>query len=157
MFDKIKGFFTGEQSFQDTIGVTKEGNPVDQVLQVATVVLLMEIAGRDKKIERTEAEVLCDTVSKEFNISDDDIPALVEVAIAARKETDKIDEFVNNINEQFSEEQRIRILAMIWKVVIADGQVDKFEDRFATEMKFRFKLNDDQALEAMQLAEAGRI
>jgi len=46
---------------------------------------------------------------------------------------------------------------MIWAVVIADGSVDKFEERFALQMKNRFKLTDEQAKGARQMAEQGEV
>ena len=33
---------------------------------------------------------------------------------------------------------------MIWRVVIADGTIDKYEERLAVQMKFRLQLTDEQ-------------
>ena len=44
----------------------------------------------------------------------------------------------------------------IWPL-IADGAVQKHEQRLATQMKFRFQLSDEQADEARRMAESGAV
>ena len=61
------------------------------------------------------------------------------------------------INEKFNERQKQRVLAMLWKVVKADGKVDRFEERFATQVKFRFQLSEELAEEARAMAKEGKI
>ncbi|MCB0334113.1 MAG: TerB family tellurite resistance protein, partial [Bdellovibrionales bacterium] len=85
---------------------------------------------------------------------EDEVPELVEIAIAAKCEKGKIDEFVKAINDNFNPKQRQEILTMVWKVVLADGKIDKFEERFAAQMKTRFMLSDEQADQARAAAQA---
>ena len=59
--------------------------------------------------------------------------------------------------EKFSEEQRVLVLAMVWKVVIADGKVEKTEKRFARLIQPRLKLDDSQAEEALRMAQHGKV
>jgi len=48
-------------------------------------------------------------------------------------------------------------MAMAWKVVVADGSVDKFEERFATQLKYRLQLSDQDVQEAKTLARQGEV
>ena len=41
---------------------------------------------------------------------------------------------------------------MLWKVILADGKVDKFESRYATQLKFRLQLTDQEAKDAYDMA-----
>lgn len=154
MLRRIKEFFKGDVN---TLDVDKDGRPSDHELLIATAVLLVEMASTDQAIERAEAEAVCKTLSKEFNVAEDDIPELVQIAVAARKEQGKIDDFVAAINTNFQESQKQRILAMIWKVVMADGKVDKFEQRFAAQMRNRLQLSKEQATQAKQMVESGKV
>ena len=148
MFNKLKEFLHGEQT---ELSVDRSGNPTDQELQVATAVLLFEMASADSSIARAEANAVCETMASQFSIPEDQIPDLIEMAVAARQREGKIDEFVKVINEHFNAVQKQKILGMIWKVVKADGDIDTFESRFATQMKFRFQLSDEQAAEAKDM------
>lgn len=148
MFRKLKEFLVGEVS---DIDVDKSGKATEFELHVAVAVLLFEMAGMDSSIAHEEAAAICDTMQKEFGIEEKDIPELIEIAVVARKNEGKIDEFINLINSNFNDKQKQKILAMIWKVVEADGTVDKFEERFATQMKFRLQLSDELADAARSL------
>jgi len=152
MFEKIRGFFTGEQS---TLTVDKSGNATERDIHVATAVLLIEMAGSDNEIAREEAEAVCASIQAQFNLHEDEIPELVETAIAARSEAGKIDQFVKVVNENFNTKQRQRVLIMIWQIVLADGKIDKFEERFAKQMQARLQLSDEIAEEARILAQGG--
>jgi uncharacterized tellurite resistance protein B-like protein len=157
MFGKLKSFFKGEASLEKSLQADKGGQPSDRDLQIACLVLLIEMAGSDQGIASQEAEAVCASMHAEFGLEEAAIPELVQLAIASRKEQGKIDEFVRLINMRFSEAQRIRLLAMIWKIVLADGKVDKFEQRFAVQMYNRFQLNEEQAEKARNMAEGGEI
>lgn len=157
MFGKIKAFFSGESSLQTSLTMDKDGTLTSRDLQIAALVLLIEMAGKDQGIANEEAQQVCDLMQKEFAIAEDELPDMVAVAIEARNNSGKIDEFVRSINSSFSVEQRQRLLAMIWKVVLADGTVDKFEQRFAVQMYNRFQLTQEQAEAARAMAERGEL
>ena len=152
MLRKIAEFFKGEQSGVD---VDESGNPTSHDLQVATVVLMVEMASADHEVAPEEAEAVCNAVASQFSVDEEEIPELVQIAIAARQEAGKIDEFVGLINDNFNASQRQRILAMMWKVVLADGRIDKFEERFINQLVSRFQLSEDQAEAARSMAEQG--
>lgn len=157
MFGKIKAFFTGESSLQSSLTMDKDGSLTSRDMHIAATVLLIEMAGRDQGIASQEVEQVCTLMQKEFAIAEEDLPELVSLAVEARKNSGKIDEFVKTINESFSEAQRQRLLAMIWKIVLADGAVDKFEQRFAVQMYNRFQLTSEQAEAARSMAERGEV
>ncbi len=154
MLGKIKEFFKGEES---DVSVDKSGRATEFDLQVAVVVLLVEMAGSDHEIDPAEAEAICSSVSGQFQIQEDQVPELVQIAIAARNEVGKIDNFIGLINGAFNPSQRQRLLAMVWKVVLADGVVEKFEERFATQLLNRFQLSEQQGKAARSMAESGEV
>lgn len=157
MFGKLKSFFKGESTLEKSLQADRSGQASAQDLHIAAAVLLIEMAGSDQGIAPQEAEAVCELMQKEFALPEESLPELVQVAVAARKEKGKIDEFVQVINSKFDEGQRQRLLAMIWKIVLADGKVDKFEQRFAVQMYNRFRLSEEQAEAAKQMAVQGKI
>jgi uncharacterized tellurite resistance protein B-like protein len=152
MFGVIKDFFAGSKSLQETLEVDQTGEPTTLDLQIATAVILIEMASADHEVAEAEAQEVCQLLFQNFGVGEENIPDLIEIAVNARKEKGKIDEFVDVINDKFNEAQKLRILAMVWKMVIADGKVDKYEERFAKQMMNRFRLSPEQAEEAMQMA-----
>lgn len=149
MFKNLTTFFSREDT---SLQFDKDGQPTPQELKVATIVLMVEMAGSDKNIAAEEAETVCRSIGREFSISEEEIPELVKIAIEARRVEGKIDQFVSCINEKFDDQQKILVLAMIWRVVQADGKIDAFESKFAAQLQNRLQLDDSQATEARKIA-----
>ncbi|MDC0357192.1 TerB family tellurite resistance protein [Oligoflexia bacterium] len=154
MLGKIKEFLKGEET---EIHVDQDGNPTDEELLIATAVLLVEMASADQVIDRQEAEAVCESMQGQFGIDEERIPEIIEVAVTVRKEQGRIDEFVKAINDSFNAKQKQRVMAMIWKVVMADGKIDKFEQRFATQLKSRLQLSDEEAEAAGAMVDRGEV
>ena len=153
MFGKVFEFFKGDASLE----VDKSGAPTADDLQIATGVLLLQMAGSDDDYAPEEVHAVFRTMEKEFHISQDRALELLELADAARQAKGRIDEFVEAINEHFDEKQKQRVLAMVWRVVMADAKVDAFESRYAKQLKSRLHLSDELAEEARQMALADPV
>lgn len=149
MFKNLNDFFSREDT---SLQLDKHGRPTAHELHVATIVLMIEMAGSDKNVAPEEAETVCKNIIKEFSIEEERIPELVKIAIESRIEHGKIDQFISSINESFDDQQKVLVMAMIWKVILADGKIDVFERKFAAQLKSRLQLNDQQAEEARKIA-----
>ena len=153
MLDKIKQFLESGVSLE----ITQSGQATQKDVQVATAVLLLEMAGADEDFAPEEVKACFASLESQFNLTDAESLDVLEAAETLRKEKGKIDDFVKQINGAFSEKQRQLILALIWKVVIADEVIEKYEERFAKQLQNRLQLSDVQAEEAKKLALAWRV
>jgi uncharacterized tellurite resistance protein B-like protein len=149
MFNKVSDFFKGKTNLL----VDASGNPTDEDLLISTGVILLEMAGSDDDFAPEELQTIFKVMQEEFQIDKGEVYSLLNQADLVRSEKGKIDEFVAAINANFKAPQRQRILSLVWQVVNADGHVEKFEQRFATQLKYRLKLTDEEAIEAKKMAE----
>jgi len=157
MFKKIIDFFASKESLEVSLAQDKSGQTTDHDLHVAALVLLIEMAGTDNEIAPEESATLCAIMNEQFNIPEEEMPELVEIAAAARKEQGKIDQFVASVNERFDDKQRQLLFAMIWKIVLADGKIDKMEARLGKQMRNRLRLTEEQESQARAMVEKGLI
>ena len=153
MFNKLKDFFGGSASLQ----VDASGEATAKDLQIATGVLLLEMAGADDDFAPEEVHAVFRTMEEQFAIKDVDTLDLMEEAQQAREDKGKIDVFVEAINSNFSDQQKQIVLAMIWKVILADEVVEKYEQRFASELRQRLQLSRVQAEEAQSMVLEGKV
>ena len=153
MFENMKEFFKGET----TLVVNKDGEATSRDLEIATGVLLLEMAGADQDYAPEEVRTIFAIMEKQFGISDADTLQILEDADKLRQQEGKFDEFVSAVNEHFDEKQKLIILAMIWKVIIADELIEKYEQRFAADLRQRLQLSREQAEAAKQLALEGKV
>lgn len=153
MLSRIKEFFLGDAS----IAIDASGTPSSVDLQTATGILLLEMAAADHEIADDEMEAIFSTLQQQFDIGDDDIKELIQIGSGLRQNRSKVNEFIGLINDNFADDQRRLILAMVWKVVIADGKVDDFEKKLASELMTRLNLSHADAERARKMAEIGDV
>ena len=157
MFEKFFDFFAGSSEIGSALEVDGTGRPTEENLHVAAAVLLVEVAGSDDHIAPQEAEAVVKMMSQQFGLDEEEIPELIKLAVVAKKEKGKIDEFLKAINDALNEDQRKRLFAMVWKVVLADGKIDQGEERLAVAIRYRLQLSKEQALAAEKMAVEGEV
>jgi uncharacterized tellurite resistance protein B-like protein len=59
------------------------------------------------------------------------------------------------LNRTYCERQKVLLLAACWRIVLADGQIERAEKKLATQLRYRFQLSEDQEAEAIRIAEEG--
>ena len=154
MFEKLKDFFSGQGN---SLLVDTEGKPTELDVQIATGILLLEMAGADGDYAPEETATIIGVMADQFNIDEDQTVELLEMGDAVRRQPKKLDEVIAAINQHFSPAQKQRVYTMVWKVVLADGRIDKFEQRFAAQLRNRLQLTEQQHESAKKAAESGRI
>lgn len=153
MFSSLKDFFKGAASLE----VTKSGEPTDRDLQVATAVLMLEMAGTDEDYAPEEIKACFAALEKQFDIDDTETLEIFEAADQARKDKEKLDHFFRMVTENFSTKQRQVVLAMVWKIVLADDIVENYEQKLASQMRQRLELTREQMEQAKDMAETGKV
>jgi uncharacterized tellurite resistance protein B-like protein len=151
MLGRIREYFLGEQT---DLVVDRAGYPSDEELHTATAVLLLEGARADSNISHGEAQTICDLMKEAFGLPAEKLPDLIRVATAARQNAGKTDHFFAVLNENFNKTQRKQIFAMVWKVMQADGCFDRFERSYASQVRTRLLLTEEDKEEALDEFEA---
>lgn len=153
MFGKIKEFIKGDSALQ----IDTAGTPSTHELQLATAVLLLEMAGADDDFAPEEVQTCFQIMESQFKISDMQSLELMEQAQSLREVEGKVDEFIEAVNTHFNEKQKTLILAMVWKVLLADDVIENFEQKFASSLRQKLGLSREAADQARVMAERGDI
>jgi len=117
-------------------------------IQVATCIILLEVAKSDDEFSSIEEATITSIFKKEFDISAEAIEELME--IAKRKREDSVDlwEFTHLINENYSTEEKKKIVEAAWKVIYADDKLDSYEDHFVHRLAKLLQLGHSDLIEA---------
>lgn len=119
MFLKLKNLLNS-RSNKDT--------PVDEdCLRLASATLLMEAAQMDGLVDEDELSTIIELLSTHFQL---DSFEAGELADAGRKKmTNSVDlyGFTKTIKDSFNNEDRVKMVEMLWQVAYADGKVHDFE------------------------------
>lgn len=149
MLENVKDFFMANAD----LTIDSKGQPSDRDLVVSTLVLLSTIAHADNEFEQQELASIATSLFTEFEISQNEAGDLLEIAEFLRKDGSKIEKFIEIINDNFDADQKLMILAMVWRVIISDGQAEKFETAMASQIRSKLGLSLEEAMRARELAQ----
>ncbi len=121
---------TLKRALRSTTGDGDSPKPADREdeLRLATCALLIETAMADDDLSEEEFDKVVLVMRERFHLDDGAIHALIETAREEHRKAMDVWSFANQINETLTRGQKIEVMEMIWRVVYADGTMDKFED-----------------------------
>ncbi len=144
MIDLVKSFF-GKRSA--SAGPSHETQGVHDV-RVATCALFLEMANIDEEFSDSERERILSILREHFGLSDEHAAELMGLA---RRELDRsIDlwQFTNLINENYTKEEKTRIIEMVWEIVYTDDKLDQHEDYLVHKLAKLLRLSHEQLIDA---------
>ena len=144
MIDLVKKFFT-KRSHDDSSNQRGQ-RPHD--IRIATCALLLEISNIDGEFSALERESIISIMKRNFDLSDEHATTLLEASNEELKGSIDIWQFTNLINQNYSIEDKIRVVEMVWDVVYADGKLDKHEDYLVHKLATLLRLTHKQLIEA---------
>ena len=118
------------QFFQSRLSSPEEPHRPDAVA-IAACALLLEIAHADEVFAPEERERILRAVREDLGVPAADVEDVVRLAEAERRESVDLYQFTKLVGENFSREQRLRLVEVIWGVVYADGQLTAVENQLA--------------------------
>jgi uncharacterized tellurite resistance protein B-like protein len=139
----------------DKLGVsdTRKTQPADEeALRIATCAILLEMARIDGEFSETEREAILSIFREQYGLSDEDAEALVAAAGQELGESLDLWNFTNTINEQYSMEEKIRIVELVWRVAYSDSRLDKHEDYLVHKLAKLLRLHHSELIEAKRRA-----
>ena len=150
MLDIIKSVLkkTGynSQSKQDSLG------DAEMELQIATCVVLLEIAHADDEFSSEEEQRIEQVMKAHFNLSDKTFCEIKAVSEKKRNESIDLWQFTNTIKDNYSHAQKEKVIEMIWQIIYADKILDKYEDYLAHRFAKLLGLSHKQLINAKLMA-----
>ena len=122
MLNQIKLFFTQH------IALSASENTLEEKLQLATVVLFLEMMYMDDKVDPKEQDVILSLVHQNFSLTAEQATSLIELAEQQRKQATDYFQFTSLINKEYSLEQKVRLIESLWKIAFIDGVLDMNEE-----------------------------
>lgn len=123
MLAAIKRFFDTQIAAQ----VSTAGGG-DHALHLASAALLVEVTRADHEIKGEEREAVSRAMGSLFGLSHSEVTALLDLAEREVDQSADLYQFTSLVHQSFTLEQKIKVVELLWRVVFADGMVDKYEE-----------------------------
>ncbi len=139
MFNRIMSLLQGE-------GEVARDSRFERV-QVATCALLLEVAHSDGHYQAVEAKIVHDLLAEKFNLSAAAVAELIDYSQEHREDSLDLFQFAREINAYFSRDEKLDVMEGIWRVIYADGTLDKFEDALARQLATLLRLDHKDVID----------
>jgi len=105
-------------------------SPAEQAhaLQLATAVLLVEVMRAEPTLEASERDAVLAALRGKFALTDDELERLLELAHGTAQTAYDYQRFTSQLNQRFSQEQKIQVVEAMWQVAYADTHLDAHEN-----------------------------
>jgi uncharacterized tellurite resistance protein B-like protein len=121
MIRRLKKFFTR------TTRSAPEDSATDTI-QLAVAVLLVEIARADHQQQESEDSEISSQLADNFQLSADEARSLLNAAKDRVEHSVSLQEFTRRLHTDLSDGQKQKVIEMLWRVALADNDLDKYED-----------------------------
>ena len=118
----------------------------DFEIELTASVLAYEIARSDGEIDDNELKVLMEeikVISKKVNKDEAEILEIIE---KYSKDSVSFYEFVEDINNDYTKDEKLSLLKFMWKIAYADGKLDVDEERLIRRFADLIKIKDMDVL-----------
>ena len=117
-------------------------------VRMATCALLLEMANIDGKFSELEKESIIEVLKNNYQLSAEHASALMKAAEDELEKSIDLWQFAKLINENYSAEEKIKVIETVWQVIYTDGILDKHEDYLVHKLAKLLRLSHKQLIDA---------
>ena len=121
-------------------------------IELTAAVLAYEIARSDGEISKDELSVLMkeiESISEKVGKDKFEILKIIEIY---SKNSISFHEFIEDINNNYSKEEKHSLLKFMWKIAYADGKLDVDEERLVRRVADLIRIKDIEVLKLKGLS-----
>ena len=121
-------------------------------IEFTAAVLAYEIARSDGEISEDELSVLMEEIEKISIKVGKEKSEILKIVETYSKDSISFHEFIEDINNNFSQDQKLSLLKFMWKTAYADGRLDVDEERLVRRVADLIKIKDLEVLKLKDLS-----
>lgn len=123
--------------------------PDKQSVERLTALLLIEVARSDTTIDDNELTTIRQALkSSSTCVADDEIDEIINAAIHDANMAVSLHTQLRQINKEFTLQQKQSLVEQMWKVAVADGDLDKYEEHMIRNLSGLLRLSHDEFIQA---------
>ena len=101
----------------------------EKKLALAVAVLLVEVMRIDGRLDKAEHNEIVQALEKRFQLTEEEVLQIIEQAKLESSRANDLHKFTSQVISHFPTDERIDILRELWRVAMADGHVDPYEEQ----------------------------
>ena len=151
MFGSLKTFISG------LLEDTTQANNQDRVHRLATAALLVRVATIDSDMSAARLGKLHAVLKSHFALDDVATAQLIDDAVAVNRNAIDLYHFTSQLKDATDEEERRRIVKMMWEIVLVEGSANEFENNVIWRAADLLGISSRQRIELRQYVAANAL
>ena len=112
--------------------------------QLATTSLMILTAKYDGEFDEIEKAEILRMISDFYSFDKNKIDRIFETALSLTEKANDIHQFTSELNKSLNDDEKLSIIKMLWKIVIADGRIDDYENALIRKISGLLYVDDVQ-------------
>jgi uncharacterized tellurite resistance protein B-like protein len=121
MLNKISAFF-------QNLNANQVIDHSEMTAEMACTVLLCEVMRADGHFDQQEQDKLKQIISDQFALPSEEVQQLITQALQVCEEATDFHQFTSTINNQYSIDEKIHMVSLLWQLAMADGELASIEE-----------------------------
>ena len=121
-------------------------------IELTASVLAYEIARSDGDIVDNELSVLIEEIEKIAKKVGKESNEILKIVESYSKNSVSFYEFIEDINKNYSKDEKLSLLKFLWRTAYADGKLDVDEERIVRRVADLIKIKDIEVLKLKDLS-----
>jgi len=121
VLDRVRKFLESQLQPEES------GDP-EAELRLATAALLVEISRADTHVDVEERRLIRSALRRLFDLSEQTSDELLQHAEREVEHAASLYQFTRTVDAEFSPARKKEIVELLWRVGLADGELDKYEE-----------------------------
>ena len=117
-------------------------------IRVAVCALFIEMARIDETFNQKELDFVIDILKKKYDLPAENAKAFLDTADKALADSVDLRHFARLINENYSNDEKLEIIEILWQIVYVDGKMDEHEHYLMNKLSNLLRLTHPQLIEA---------
>ena len=120
-------------------------------IELTASVLAYELARSDGEITHDELSILMDEIESIANKVGKDKEEIFKIIKIYSEDSVSFHEFIEDINKNYSKDEKLNLLKFMWKMAYADNKLDVDEERLIRRMADLIRIKDVEVLKLKSL------
>ena len=112
--------------------------------QLAATSLMILAAKYDGEFDEVEKTEILKMIRDFYNFDKNKIDRIFETALNLTEKANDIHQFTSELNKSLNDDEKLSIIKMLWKIVIADGRIDDYENALIRKISGLLYVDDVQ-------------
>ena len=112
--------------------------------QLAATSLMILAAKYDGEFDEVEKTEILKMIRDFYNFDENKIDRIFETALNLTEKANDIHQFTSELNKSLNDDEKLSIIKMLWKIVIADGRIDDYENALIRKISGLLYVDDVQ-------------